>query len=201
MTQVSVEYVDHMGDDLAVVNDAPIPTMYVRIKEAIERGYRMEDGAVIGLKGHALKLTNGRYPSFSTNWGGVFAIPAHKFAAFYYYGEACLEKGKVVRHLNGNTRDISKENIKLGTYSENEMDKDPAVRSRSATLARKAQPKTPANAKLSDTDVANVLQFYRTLSGKKAPSGTVAALGARYGVSRTVLCKIKNGEYYDHVSI
>ncbi len=172
----------------------------VRILEAVERGYTISEcGSLYGIKG-ILKIKlcgKQRYPTFSTNWGGfVFGVPVHLFAAYVFYGEKAFEKGVVVRHLNANTLDCSKENIVLGTPSENELDKPSYIRKRSATIARASQGKRPINAKLTDSEVAEIREFYNELAGTKAPNGVVKDLCIKYGVSRTVLCKIKNGEYY-----
>lgn len=171
-----------------------------RMVEAFERGYRItEDGILHGMKGviNYKLYGNQRYPTFSTNWGGfVYALPVHLFAAYVFYGVSAFEKGVVVRHLNANTLDCSKVNLVLGTPSENENDKPKHVRSRSARIARAAQGKRPLNAKLTDDQVSEIREFYKGLDGNKAPNGSVKKLCLLYGVSRTVLCKIKNGEYY-----
>lgn len=170
-----------------------------RIIEAVSRGYSVtEDGKLFGPKGEIKVALHGsqRYPTFSTNWGYVFGIPVHQFAAYIFYGEAAFEGGIVVRHLNANTLDFSKENIVLGTHSENNLDKSPEVRSAAAKKARESQGKRPLNAKLTDEQVEFIKNFYSELNGKKAPNGVVKDLCKTFNVSRTVLCKIKNGEYY-----
>ena len=172
----------------------------LRILEAIERGYFMTScGKLLGVKGEvSFKLYgNQRYPTFSTNWGGfVFGVPVHMFAAYCFYGEKSFKKGVVVRHKDANTLNCSLENIKLGTPSENELDKPKDVRVRSAKIARASQGKRPCNAKLTDEQVEKIRSFYDALGGKKAPQGSVKRLCEELGVTRTVLCKIKNGEYY-----
>jgi len=172
----------------------------IRILEAVERGYNMlEDGKLVGVKGFINFKLYGkqRYPTFSTNWGGfVFGIPVHLFAAYVFYGEKAFEKGIVVRHLNANSLDCSKSNLILGTPSENEHDKPQHIRKRTTQIARASQGKRPSNAKLTDEQVLEIRRFYDNLKGEKAPNGVVKELCLKYGVSRTVLCKIKNGEYY-----
>lgn len=171
-----------------------------RILEAVERGYNMsEDGKLTGIKGDINFKLYGKqkYPTFSTNWGGfMFGVPVHLFAAYVFYGDKAFEKGIVVRHLNANSLDCSKSNLLLGTPSENEHDKPEYVRKRSAKIARASQGKRPLNAKLTDEQVLEIRKFYSDLDGTKAPNGAVKELCVKYNVSRTVLCKIKNGEYY-----
>ncbi|QDP66558.1 MAG: hypothetical protein Tp1111DCM1126091_64 [Prokaryotic dsDNA virus sp.] len=170
-----------------------------RILEAVERGYRVtEEGVLFGPKGVINVRLSGkqRYPTFSTNWGYVFGIPVHRFAAYCFYGEDAFNPSLVVRHLDANTLNFSKENIILGTHSENNLDKPGDSRVESAKAARKSQGYTPVNAKLDKEQVDVVREFYKKLDGKKAPNGAVKELCDRLGVTRTVLIKIKNGEYY-----
>lgn len=114
-----------------------------RLKEAYERGYHVtEDGVLHGFR-KILKIKlcgKQKYPTFSTNWGGrVYSLPIHYLAAYSFYGDAVFDPNLVVRHMDGNVLNISKENIKLGTHSENNMDKPAHVRSRSASIARRTQ--------------------------------------------------------------
>ena len=196
---MKVEYVDHLGGDVNVVNAARTKT-HTRILEAVARGYSVkENGELHGPKGRLSVKTYGkqRYPTFSTNWGGyVFGVPVHMFAAYVFYGEEVFKEGAVVRHLNADTTDITRVNIVLGTHSENNLDKSPETRSAAAKKARESQGKRPMNAKLNDEQVSEIREFYKALGGKKAANGIVKRLCEKMGVSRTVLTKIKNGEYY-----
>lgn len=170
-----------------------------RILEAIDRGYYVtEDGRLFGPRGQlSVSLSpKQRYPTFSTNWEYVYGVPIHKFAAYMFYGKDAFSADLVVRHLDGNTMNFSKENIVLGTHSDNNLDKPSEVRSNAAKLARESQGYTPANAKLTKDQVEEVREFYKLLDGKKAGNGKVKSLCEKLGVSRTILIKIKNGEYY-----
>ena len=171
-----------------------------RIVEATQRGYYVtEDGKLFGPKGQLKCRCYGKqaYPTFSTNWGGrVYGIPAHKLAAYCFYGKDSFEPGVVVRHLNADVLDISRRNIALGSYSDNEMDKPAQVRSRSAAAGRRSQGYRAVNRKLTEDQVDEVMKFYNNLGGRKAPQGSVKELGEKLGVSRTVLNKIKRGMYY-----
>ena len=51
-------------------------------------------------------------------------IEAHKSAAFCYFGEASLQPGIHVRHLNSNMWDIGRENLVLGSPLDNAHDKN-----------------------------------------------------------------------------
>lgn len=177
---------------------------FTRMVEAYTRGYRVTDcGKLLG----PLSLRNGplsikcygkqRYPTFSTNWGGrVFGVPVHQFAAFCFYGQEILNPSLVVRHKNGNTLDVSKENIILGTHSENAMDKDPLVRKAAAVKARAAQPKRAVNAKLTGEQVKYIREYLDVYKGKKSPNGYLSALVAKMSVSNATLWKIRKGDIY-----
>lgn len=169
-----------------------------RIVEAVSRGYKIVDGQLYGPKGKLQVGLSGkqRYPTFSTNWGSVFGVPVHMFAAYCYFGEAAFVEGVNVRHFNGDTLDYSETNILLGSSSANQMDKAPSVRSAAAAAARAAQGSRPLNAKLNDKQVASIRAEYVALEGKKAPNGFTAELCRRHGVSRTVINKVVRGEYY-----
>lgn len=192
---MSVEYIDHMGNVVVPRNKT-----HKRILEAIQRGYKITStGCLTGPKGKitiALRGTQ-RYATFSTNWGGyVFGVPVHQFAAYCFFGARAFEKHIVVRHLNGNTLDNSINNIKLGSHSENNMDKPSEKRIYAAKKARAAQGVTPKNAKLTPAQVKMVREFYKKLNGRKAPNGSVTALSKQLGVHRVVLQYIKLGRSY-----
>lgn len=96
-------------------------------------------GQIIGVRGRPLKLCKGVYPSF--HFVRAFKtrtrVPAHKFAAYCFFGERALH-APCVRHVNGKRRDLSRRNIRIGTYSDNEHDKPAYVRRRSAQIAARS---------------------------------------------------------------
>ena len=175
-----------------------------RTIEAYERGYRVTDnGKLIGIKGELTFKLHGeqRYPTFSTNWGGyVYGVPVHKLAAYCFYGLRAFECGITIRHLNGNTLDVSRDNIALGTLSENIRDIPVAARIAKAKVARASQGITPNNAKLKPHQVAEIREFYLKLGGKKAPNGAIKKLQQLYGVSRTTLNDVKRGKIYASIT-
>lgn len=170
-----------------------------RIVEAYERGYGVtECGKLHSFKGPLKVKRHGkqRYPTFSTNWQGVFGVPVHLFAAYVFYGEKAFEEGIVVRHLDGDTENISKSNIVLGTHSENNLDKPKEVRIAAAKKARAAQGKTPKNAKLSLENVKEIREIYKNRGGVKMPNGFTSSLADKFGVSKTIIHKVVKGEHY-----
>lgn len=67
-------------------------------------------------------------------------VGVHRFQAFVKYGEKIFNKGIVVRHLNGNSKDNSWSNISLGTHSDNMNDMPKDIRmSKSIKAARVRQ--------------------------------------------------------------
>ncbi len=75
-----------------------------------------------------------KYPSITLSYG-TFLL--HKFVAFQLFGEKAFNN--VVRHLDGNVLNLNKNNIALGTHSENNLDKPKHKRVAAAKKARKSQ--------------------------------------------------------------
>ena len=103
---------------------------------AAKRGYRVTSrGVVLSYTRKPLKLRRGRYPTFGLRVDGrSVSIPAHKFAAFCFYGRKSFS-APCTRHRNGNVWDLSRTNIRIGTYSQNAQDIPAEVRLRSALAA------------------------------------------------------------------
>lgn len=167
---------------------------------AYEKGYRVtETGELYGLKGKRLVVKRRgkqRYPTFSVNVGkltksGVFGIPVHRFAGFCFYGDRIFEEELVLRHLNGDTEDVSKTNLVLGTHSQNNLDKPAEVRRRAAILARAAQGR-PMNSRFTDEEVREILR--RLESGESAPR-----IAEEYGVTRNCIYLIRDRRNYADV--
>lgn len=101
---------------------------------ASNKGYRVtDDGEVISHKGTKRKLSlhsgknNGRkqYYKFNiTDSRGVsMPVPVHQLQAFQIFGMAAFEKGKQIRHKDGDGLNNSSSNIEMGTPIENIMDR------------------------------------------------------------------------------
>ena len=115
----------------------------LRVKAAYEKGYEVsERGVVTNHKGYPLKVAlygTQKYPSFGVTLDKKFyGLPTHWLAAYSFFGDALFDF-PVVRHRDGNVLNLSKENIALGSYSENEYDKPEAVRIAAAKVARASQ--------------------------------------------------------------
>lgn len=107
------------------------------VRRAYEKGYRVSKrGRLLNPKGKALNISrSSKYP-FVGVWldGKARSIYVHHLAAFCFFGESAYH-AECVRHKNGDRYDVKSSNILIGTYSDNELDKPPSVRKRSAQIA------------------------------------------------------------------
>jgi hypothetical protein len=112
-------------------------------------GYRVsESGCLTNPHGKALKVTtSGKYPRTGA-WldGKVKQFYVHHLAAFCFYGEEAFH-AECIRHKDGDRLNISKRNVLIGTHVENEADKSPETRRRSAKAGAdaSAQRRPPDN--------------------------------------------------------
>lgn len=167
------------------------------MKYAYAKGYRVtEEGKLLnpeGVERPIKKYGSQRYPTFSVNFEGrPFGIPTHIFAGYCFYGEK--PRGLVVRHLNANTLDVSKDNIVYGTHQENALDKPAKRRSEVAKIARASQGKIPNNSKFTE-------EIVRELRLRMKNGETPASLAREFGVTRTCMCNIKNFKTFKEVTI
>lgn len=108
-------------------------------KKAFEKGYRINNkGEVIGLKGQVVGFTqtNG-YPTFKVRDvdNKNLNVSSHRLQAYQKYGDKIYDDGIVVRHLDGDKHNNTKDNIAIGSYSENYMDQPENVRASRAKHA------------------------------------------------------------------
>lgn len=158
------------------------------IREAIEKGcwFDFETGEFVSHTGNRVipKLYGKqRYPATALNKSKSF--PIHKFVAYILYGEESFKGGVEVRHLDGNTLNLAKSNLLLGSSSENQLDKAVSDRRNAASTARLAQPR-PTNAKLKPEDVRDIRGIYndmKKLHPNKLPNGSLTMLAEKFKVS------------------
>lgn len=110
------------------------------IRYAVTAGYHVaDDGTVCGPKGILKPSLRGRsvkYWHFKVGFAGQSrAIPVHRLAGYQRFGEAALQPGVHICHGDAGPLDNSVGNLRLGTASENEMDKSRETRVRVAKLA------------------------------------------------------------------
>lgn len=184
------------------INSPDEVNFHTIIRMAYEKGARVtEEGKLIGVSGKELGVKrrgSQRYPTFSFKCGneftksGVYGIPVHKLAAYCFYGESMFREGVVVRHLDADVLNVSRENIVLGTSSDNERDKCPKDRSRVARIARAAQGKRPSNARFSDDDV-------RSIRARSELGESGASIGRSLGTTKECIHLILKGVNYKDV--
>ena len=109
------------------------------LMQAYKKGYRVRDNLVYGIvKKQPLKLGCSRsgYLFFNLKLGRkVLKVFLHRLVAYEKYQDKLFESGILVRHLNGNSKDNSFENICIGTQTENMLDRNPKERLRHAIKA------------------------------------------------------------------
>lgn len=168
---------------------------------AHEKGYRVSDeGVFTGPKGNTLAVkrrSNHKYPqAIITMEGKRHNICIHRFAAYCFYGEHLFKKGIVVRHLNADVLDVSKSNLALGTYSDNELDKPKELRienAKNAVMSRKDTRRLTMR-KFTDDQAFSIKS--RLAQGERGSD-----LAKEYNVSRETIYQIKRGETYTDIAI
>ncbi len=112
---------------------------------AYQKGYRVRNNSVIGIsKGKPLKLMTGTtgYFYFSIKISRkVLRVYIHRLVAYEKFGDKIFDCNIVVRHINGNQKDNSFENICIGSQSENMLDRKPEERLKHAIKASRANRK------------------------------------------------------------
>lgn len=77
----------------------------------------------------ALNVTKDGYTRFSIGPRDKrVGVRVHRFQAWFTYGDAIYGSGIVCRHKDGNPANNHRDNIIIGTQSQNMMDRDPEVR-------------------------------------------------------------------------
>lgn len=101
---------------------------------AADKGYKVQSGIVISPKGkqRKLKIDDGYFtfnirPSWAIN-RIVYPVHVHRLVAFQKYGYKIFELGIVVRHFDGNSLNNLEDNIRIGTQTENALDRKPQDR-------------------------------------------------------------------------
>lgn len=109
------------------------------IIEAYQKGYRVTpEGVLLNPKNEVMepKMVEKGYPVFNKRIGkDTIRIKIHRFAAYCKYRGRMFKEGVVVRHLNADRTDFSWANLKLGTQSQNSMDRPKEQRIQSAVNA------------------------------------------------------------------
>lgn len=108
---------------------------------AIEKGYKITiNGDILNPKEKILTGTiyNKNYKKFNIRLNEKhIPVKVHRLQAYQKFGEIIFNEDIVVRHLDGNGLNNSWDNIDIGSYSDNMMDKPKEERIRIASNANK----------------------------------------------------------------
>lgn len=103
-----------------------------KILVAHAKGYVVtKEGKVIGVNGNELSLNyyEGYYRfNFRDLDGKTRYITVHRMQAYQKFGDKMFEDKMLVRHLDGNSKNNSWDNIGIGNNSDNMMDISPEIR-------------------------------------------------------------------------
>lgn len=155
---------------------------------AVKQGYSVtHDGRVISPnteKPRKLVLDSRGY--FVFNLGScekAVGIRVHRLVAYFKFGKKIFNKGVVVRHLDGNSRNNQWNNIAIGTQSDNMMDRSPLKRKAHAQVAARKQ------RKLSDEEA-------KELRALRAKGATYSELMSKFGLAKSTISYIVNNKTY-----
>jgi hypothetical protein len=124
---------------------------------------RSSDGHTFSLQ----KTSDGQYWRFNCGPKNArIQIRVHRLQAWQKYGDAIYAPGMVCRHLDGNSFNNHRDNIALGTQSDNMMDKSPKNRRIDALRASRSIVKYPH---------AQVIAYYK----QHGFAATLAEFGIR----------------------
>lgn len=126
---------------------------------AYNKGYYVVEGKVFNKNGKELKLktcTNG-YLCFSIHYQSKNKINifVHQLVAYQKFGERYLEKDIVARHLDGNKLNNSRNNIEIGTLSQNQLDR-PAKERRKYSIEAATQ-----NRRFTDSELLAIRDLHK----------------------------------------
>lgn len=188
-----------------------LPTTHAEIiRFAVSKGvwFDFETQELVTHTGRRVKpklYGNQRYPAYTIATSGKHRVSfhIHKLAAFLLFGEMALEAGVHVRHIDGDSLNLSVDNLALGSGSDNEHDKPPEGRARVAKIARAAQIAkgiSSPNAKLTHDQASDLVRDYLIAKAgkRKAPNGFIQRKAKELGISESGIKAIVGGKYRKH---
>ena len=97
------------------------------IKHAVSVGYYIDEDGNVFYKGRQRKsdLSRTGYARFRIrdSRGKCVNVPVHRLQAYHKFGDSVFRDDIGVRHLDGNKVNNKRDNISIGTQSENMMDR------------------------------------------------------------------------------
>lgn len=167
-------------------------TQYLREREVIA----FNKGITVNKDGKAFN-SNGKQIGFQTKNGNYIyniikvrdpfdkkSIPVKiaRLQAYQKYGDKIYESGMVIRHLDGNSTNDSYDNIKIGTYSENNLDIPPKQRQLNCLGS------TKSTRKYSDELLIQIRK-------EKAEGARNFELCNKYNIPKSTMCHILKTKY------
>lgn len=159
---------------------------------ANEKGYKVDEFGNVFYRGKIRKLNvnDSGYYYFSVRLiidgkSKVKHVNVHKLQAYQKFGNKIFEKLIEVRHLNGDCKDNSYENIVIGTHSDNMLDISTTKRVKKALIAS------------SKKIVFNDEQI-KLINKDRDNGATYKELTEKYGYSKGTLSYFFNKAYYNN---
>lgn len=150
-----------------------------KLEIALKKGYRVSKGGeLINPNGVIISgsLSSNGYLKFKFSYNGIKQeMPVHRLQAFQKFGAELFNQGVVVRHLNSNKTDNSEDNIAIGSYSDNAMDRPLEQRRKISSIATR---------KITKYNHDSIFLIYSTVGYKKTRDQT--------GISKCALTHIVN---------
>lgn len=119
------------------MTETELTNSQLAIIDAYNKGYRLIDGVFYcgSVVKKVRKNING-YLLFSYRYNSrSFSLLVSRLVAYEKFKLKMFEPGILVRHLDGKPLNNSSDNIAIGTYHDNQMDKSPEVRRRCIMIA------------------------------------------------------------------
>lgn len=175
------------------------------VAQAVQSGYHVDAiaGVVYGRRGSRMNTKQhcgSGYPTLSLRIEGKgYTVQLHKMIAYAVWGDYVFAPGVVVRHLDSDRENNTISNLALGSYKDNADDIPSAVRARMASLISKQRKGQPSKKRgLSPEQVREIESTYIPLKvNGRLPSGLMAQIVERYGVSNVTIRKALRGSLYD----
>ena len=141
----------------------PFSKVNLAVKHANEKGYKvLSNGRVMSPFGRLLKIkiSNNGYAVFSVRYKeDSFHVLVHRLCAYQKYGDIIFSCD-CVRHLDGNCLNNAHENIEIGSFSDNQMDKPKNMRVMAAKKASRSY-----SMKYNDEDVCRIKDYHSNGGG------------------------------------
>ena len=144
---------------------------------AVNLGYKIDENGIVYKPNGEVQKTRktskkNPYLIFSLRLKEkVMNIPVHRLQAYFSYGESMFKKGIVVRHLDDIPTNNKKNNIAIGSHSENSMDIPDHIRKSTSKKASDA------------ARLVNKKYDYKSIKKDRSKGMSYKQLMEKYGIS------------------